>query len=615
MAVADALTIEALSVGFRSGGRLVPILKNVSFSVPAGKTVALVGESGSGKSTIGSAIMGLLPAGISESSGRIIFRDPAGVESAVDLMTLAPDAYRRLRGARVAMAFQEPSAALSPVVSIGAMLTETLAAHERLPAGKARARALDVLEQVGFPDPKTAFSRYPFELSGGLRQRAMLASALVCKPALVIADEPTSALDVTVQALALKLLADLQDKMGLSLLFITHDFGVVANIADYVVVLRDGAVVEQGAMREALTSPRSDYARALLAAVPRLEGEPFVLNPPHPSSGSIQALAPVWSERLGPPAGTPLVELKDVSKSFAPRKRSIDGAADPVEAVLGVDLTINAGECVGLVGESGCGKSTLSKMVLRALTPDSGSVRAFDGKGLSSIAELKGEALKRYRTRVQYVFQDPFASLNPRLTAEEIVTEPFVIHGHGDANQRLKWAAALFEMVGLDSRILMRHPNAFSGGQRQRIGIARALALGPDLLVCDEPVSALDVSVQAQILGLLDGLRQDLGVASLFVSHNLAVVRAIAARVFVMCRGRIVEAAPTAELFANPQHPYTKALLAANPEPDPERKLDLELLMQGRASDPAAWPEPYRLNKGVKARYETVGEGHIVAVA
>jgi peptide/nickel transport system ATP-binding protein len=610
----DALTIEGLSVGFRTSRGITPILRNVSFSVPAGKTVALVGESGSGKSTIGSSIMGLLPAHGSESSGRIIFRDPRA-EAAVDLMTLTQAQLRPLRGNRMAMAFQEPSAALSPVVSIGAMLVETLMAHERLSGRKARERSIEVLGLVGFPDPAAAFRRYPFELSGGLRQRAMLASALVCKPALVIADEPTSALDVTVQALALKLLADLQDEMGLSLLFITHDFGVVANVADHVVVLRDGAIVEQGPVRDVLGSPRSDYGRALLAAVPRLEGEAFVLNPPHPSSSAIQALAPVWSERLGPPAGTPLVELKDVSKSFTARKRGMDAEGDTVEAVLGVDLTINAGECVGLVGESGCGKSTLSKMVLRALTPDSGTIRAFDGKGLSSIAELSGPALKRYRTRVQYVFQDPFASLNPRLTAEEIVTEPFVIHGHGDANQRLKWAAALFEMVGLDSRMLMRHPNAFSGGQRQRIGIARALALGPDLLVCDEPVSALDVSVQGQILGLLDGLRQDLGVASLFVSHNLAVVRAIAARVFVMCRGRIVEAASTPELFANPQHPYTKALLAANPEPDPERKLDLALLMQGRASDPSAWPEPYRLNKGAKARYETVGEGHIVAVA
>lgn len=612
--MADALTLENLTVSFRDGKRVTPILKDVSFSVPAGKTVALVGESGSGKSTIGSAIMGLLPAS-SVRSGRIVLRDPKVEPGEVELTTLAPRAYRHLRGNRLAMAFQEPSAALSPVVSVGAMLVETLQMHESLSASAAKNRAIEVLALVGFPDAESAFGRFPFELSGGLRQRAMLASALVCRPALVIADEPTSALDVTVQALALKLLADLQDEMGLSLLFITHDFGVVANVADHVVVLRDGAVVEQGSMREVLLQPRTDYARALLAAVPRLEGEPFVLNPPHASNTAIQALAPVWSERLGPPAGTPLVEIKDVSKRFIPRKRGPELDGGTVEAVIGVDLTINAGECVGLVGESGCGKSTLSKMILRALTPDSGTILAYDGKGMSSIADLKGEALKRYRTRVQYVFQDPFASLNPRLTAEEIVTEPFVIHGLGNSSQRLRWAAALFEMVGLDRMMLMRHPNAFSGGQRQRIGIARALALGPDLLVCDEPVSALDVSVQAQILGLLDGLRQDLGIASLFVSHNLAVVRAIAARVFVMCRGRIVEAANTAELFANPQHPYTRALLAANPEPDPDRKLDLGVLMQGRASDPSAWPEPYRLKRGAKPRYETVGEGHIVAVA
>ena len=613
--MADVLTLDKLSVGYRDGAHVIPILREVSFSVPQGKTVALVGESGSGKSTIASAVLGLLPKHRAVQTGRVLFRDPKGDFDA-ELSKLAPSAFQQLRGSRIAMAFQEPSAALSPVVSIGAMLTETLTMHERLSASEARRRVIQTLTQVGFPDPEAAFKRYPFELSGGLRQRAMLASALVCRPALVIADEPTSALDVTVQALALKLLGDLQDQLGLSLLFITHDFGVVANIADQVIVLREGSIVEQGPVNDVLKAPKADYTRALLAAVPRLEGEPFVLNPPHASNGAIQTLAPVWSSRIGPPKGTPLIEIKDVSKRFTARKRGfVASEGDKVDAVLGADLTINAGECVGLVGESGCGKSTLSKLVLRVLTPDSGSIRVNDGKGMAAVADLTGAELTKYRSRVQYVFQDPFASLNPRLTAEEIVTEPFVIHGLGDASQRLRWAAALFELVGLDSRMLMRHPNAFSGGQRQRIGIARALALGPDLLVCDEPVSALDVSVQAQILGLLDGLRQDLGIASLFVSHNLAVVRAIAARVFVMCRGRIVEAASTSEIFANPRHPYTKALLAANPEPDPERKLDLGLLMQGRASDPEAWETPYRLQRGAKPRYETVGEGHIVAIA
>ena len=611
--MADVLTIENLSVGYRDGSYVRPILRDVSLSVPRGKTVALVGESGSGKSTIAGAVMGLLPKQRATQSGRIVFRDG---EKDVELTKLAPGAFQKLRGNRIAMAFQEPSAALSPVVSIGAMLTETLGMHERVSASETHRRAKDVLAHVGFPDPDGAMKRYPFELSGGLRQRAMLASALICRPALVIADEPTSALDVTVQAMALKLLADLQDEMQLGLLFITHDFGVVANIADYVVVLKDGVVAEQGTAHDVLTRPQTDYTRALLAAVPRLEGEPYELNPTHARSSAIQTLAPVWKERIGPSVGEPLLDIKDVSKSFTARKRGLVASeSDTVDAVLGVNLTINAGECVGLVGESGCGKSTLSKLILRAITPDSGAIAINNGKAMTSVASLSGSALTKYRARVQYVFQDPFASLNPRLTVEEIVTEPFVIHGLGDPAHRLRWAAALLERVGLEGVMLMRHPNAFAGGQRQRIGIARALALGPDLLICDEPVSALDVSVQAQILGLLDGLRQDLGIASLFVSHNLAVVRAIASRVYVMCRGRIVEAAPTAELFANPCHPYTRALLAANPEPDPDRKLDLGALMQGRASDPEAWDEPYRLKKGAKARYKTVGEGHIVAVA
>jgi peptide/nickel transport system ATP-binding protein len=611
----DTLRIEDLSVAFRVGSRDVPVVRGVSFAVPAGETVALVGESGSGKSTIASAVMGLLPPRARITSGRILFSDPRAVTQNVDLTKLDAQRYRRLRGARIAMAFQEPSAALSAVWSIGAMLVEALQAHENVSAATAKHRALDTLKRVGFPDPEAAFRRFPFELSGGLRQRAMLAASLICRPPLVIADEPTSALDVTVQALALKLLGDLQDEMGVSLLFITHDFGVVANIADHVVVLREGQIVEQGSVRDVLKSPQTPYTRDLLAAVPRLEGDAAPLIATHASERAIEILAPVWRDRMAPPAGTPLVEITGVVKRFAPRKRTFVNGGDSVEAVAGVDLAINAGECLGLVGESGCGKSTLSKLVMKAITPDAGTILVRDGNEMVSLQTLSGPALQRFRARVQYVFQDPFASLNPRLTAAEIVSEPFIIHGHGSANDRLRWSRALFELVGLDAAMLKRHPNAFSGGQRQRIGIARALALGPDLLICDEPVSALDVSVQAQILGLLDGLRRDLGIASLFVSHNLAVVKAIAGRVAVMCRGRIIEAAPTAELFANPRHPYTKALLAANPEPDPDRPLDLAALMEGRASDPNAWDVPYRLQPGARPRYETVADGHIVAVA
>lgn len=611
----DVLTIEGLNVALKTDGKFSPILSDVSFSVPAGKTVALVGESGSGKSTICSAIMGLLPRKIERRSGKILFADRAQPDKVIDLARCSEAQLRKLRGNRLSMAFQEPSAAFSPVRTIGAMLSEMLAAHEGLSVEAGRPRVLEILRHVGFSDPESAYARYTFELSGGLRQRAMIASALVCKPSLIIADEPTSALDVTVQALTLKLLADLQREFGLSLLIVTHDFGVVANIADTVVVLQNGVVVENGTVDAVLRSPKAEYTANLLAQVPRLEGPAFTIAPQHSRSETVQALADVWKDRVGPNSGTRLIEVSNVSKRFSARRRSSNASGDAVNAVLGASLSIDSGECVGLVGESGCGKSTLSKMILRVMQPDSGEISAFDGKRLRPISGLSGPALKRYRGRVQYVFQDPFASLNPRMSAEEIVTEPYVIHGLGTTAQRRVWAEALFELVGLDRSALPRHPNAFSGGQRQRIGIARALALGPDVLVCDEPVSALDVSVQSQILSLLEGLRQDLNVACLFVSHNLAVVRALANRVFVMCSGRIVESAPTSTLFSEAQHPYTIALLAAHPEPDLDRKLDLSKLMEGRASDPSAWPEPYRLQPGQIPKYKQVSKDHFVAVA
>jgi peptide/nickel transport system ATP-binding protein len=608
-----ALQIRHLSV--EAGPRFArsAILRDVSFDVPRGSCVALVGESGSGKSTLCSAVMGLLPRGLRRKGGEILLQRSNG---SIDLCAIGERALRGIRGREVAMAFQEPSAAFSSVMSIGDMLDEMLQAHlPRLDRASRLQRVHEMLAMVGFTNPVAAASRYPFELSGGLRQRAMLASSLICQPSLVMADEPTSALDVTVQALTLKLLADLQDRLGLSLLLVTHDFGVVANIADHVVVLKDGLVEEAGTVDDVLRRPSSSYTRSLLTLSPRLSGTASPLVPHHASSAAAQALSAVWRDRIGPQAGTRLISVEGVSKRFVARKGSLGGKKRLVDAVTAASLHVDAGVCVGLVGESGSGKSTLSKMVLRAMRPDTGRIEAFDGKRMRNIADLDGAALKTYRTRVQYVFQDPFSSLNPRMTTEDIITEPFVIHGLGDAQDRRQWAMALMELVGLSASMLQRRPNAFSGGQRQRIGIARALALGPDVLVCDEPVSALDVSVQAQILGLLEGLRQDLNVAILFVSHNLAVVRQVAQRVHVMCDGRIVEAAPVTSLFENPQHPYTVALLAAHPEPDLDRKLDLSALMDGRASDPMAWPEPFRLRPGEAPRYKVVGDNHVVAIA
>jgi peptide/nickel transport system ATP-binding protein len=607
------LRIRGLSVAATSHGMGHSILNSVDLDIPRGSCVALVGESGSGKSTLCNAILGLLPVGLKRTSGQILL-SRAGDET--DLCLIGERALRPMRGRDVAMAYQEPSAALSSVMTVGSMLDEMLVAHEPSIDSRIRAaRIREILGMVGFPEPASAVDRYPFELSGGLRQRAMLASALICRPLLVIADEPTSALDVTVQALTLKLLAELQDRLGLSLLLVTHDLGVVANIADHVAVLKDGVVVEAGSVADVMRRPTAQYTRSLLELSPRLSGSvPPIVHQPVRSSAT-QALADVWRNRIGPDAGTRLISVESVSKRFVARRSRHWGVAEATDAVSGASLAIDAGSCVGLVGESGSGKSTLAKLVMRVHRPDTGRITAFDGANMTDISTLDGAALRAYRSRVQYVFQDPFSSLNPRLSAEDIITEPFVIHGLGQRRDRRQWALALMELVGLSGSMLDRFPNAFSGGQRQRLGIARALALGPDVLVCDEPVSALDVSVQAQILALLESLRQELNVSMLFVSHDLAVVRQLVQHVHVMCSGRIVEAAPVASLFANPQHPYTVALLAAHPEPDLDRKLDFRALMDGRASDPLAWPEPYRLRNGEVPHYKLIGENHVVAVA
>ncbi|MDH3739942.1 MAG: ABC transporter ATP-binding protein, partial [Alphaproteobacteria bacterium] len=469
---------------------------------------------------------------------------------------------------------------------------------------------------VGFPEPDRAMKTYPFELSGGLRQRAMIAMALVCRPALLIADEPTTALDVTIQAQILKLIKDLQSELGMAVLMITHDLGVVANVAEEVVVLFRGKVMESGSVADIYRAPEHPYLQALLKAVPRFDladGERLVpLREIKAETGHLLAAKKPWPE--GADAAGPLLSVTQLSKTFQIRKGSYFGKqqARSVIAVEDVSFDIARGECLGLVGESGCGKTTTSKMIMRALSPDSGGVVFNDHGSPVDVLALNGRELKDFRNRIQFIFQDPFGSLNPRMTVFEIITEPLVIHNVGTPESRTETVRELMRLVGLDPRFLNRYPHSFSGGQRQRIGIARALALKPDLLICDEPVSALDVSIQAQILNLLKDLKSALDLTYLFISHNLAVVDYIADRIAVMCAGRLVEMAPRAELFRNPVHPYTKALLAAVPEPDINHRLDLSALMQGRASSPEGWPAPFTIDGQFSPRLVELKNNHYV---
>ena len=614
--MADLLTVRDLKVYLDVDAGTVKAVDGVSFRIPAGGTVALVGESGSGKSVVAQSIMGILPRIARIESGEIVFRDPQ-TASEVDISRLAPTsrAMQDIRGARISIIFQEPMTALSPLHTIGNQIGEALALHrEELGTRERREAVIDMLRRVGFPDPVKAEHTYPFELSGGLRQRAMIAMALVCRPALLIADEPTTALDVTIQAQILQLIQQLQQEFHMAVLLITHDLGVVANMADEVVVMHRGRVMESGTVTDVFRHAEHPYLKALMRAVPRFNMAPGErLTPIRDVQVNVGSALITTGGAPRLPAPGPLLQVANLTKRYHTRKGAFFGrkTSGEILAVDDVSFEANVGECLGLVGESGCGKTTTARMILRSVAPDSGRI-VFQGQDVLS---MKGEDLFRYRRKVQFVFQDPFGSLNPRMTAYDIVSEPLVIHGIGDADERFARVKELMSLVGLDVRHLRRYPHSFSGGQRQRIGIARALALGPELLICDEPVSALDVSVQAQVLNLLADLRAALGLTYLFISHNLAVVNYLADRIAVMCAGRIVELAPAAELFRNPVHPYTKALLAAVPEPDLNRKLDFDALMEGKASDPAAWPTEFRIVGEKRPPMQDIGAGHLVRAA
>jgi peptide/nickel transport system ATP-binding protein len=621
----NLLEVRDLAIDFRVHNSHVKAVDGVDFRVRPGTTVAVVGESGSGKTVISQCVMGILPKVGRISRGSVLFNDRG---TTIDLAKLDPDGapYRKVRGGRISIIFQEPMTSLSPLHTVGNQISEAVRLHQTRDEKAALDLAEDMLARVGFPNPKKALETYPFELSGGLRQRAMIAMALVCRPALLIADEPTTALDVTIQAQILKLLKDLQKDLGMAILLITHDLGVVANMADEVVVMYRGRVMEAGTREDIFRRPEHPYLKALLHAVPRFDmkpGEKLVplraiksdlgemvrrRSAPLERRDTNEGHAGDASERRGA-----LLQVQNLRKTYTIRKSGFLGAGAP-QSVLAVDdvsFDVIRGECLGLVGESGCGKTTVSKMVMRALTPDSGTV-LFEGR---NVHELQDAALFEYRRQVQFVFQDPFGSLNPRMTVGDIVAEPLVIHAIGDDASRRATVSELLRVVGLDDRALNRYPHSFSGGQRQRIGIARALALGPKLLLLDEPVSALDVSIQAQVLNLLQDLKKALGLTYVFVSHNLAVVDYMADRIAVMCAGRLVEVAPRAQLFQEPIHPYTQALLSAVPEPNIDKPLDLGALMEGRASMPGLWPAPFTVDATTDATLIDLGRGHFVRAA
>jgi peptide/nickel transport system ATP-binding protein len=613
----ELLQVRDLAIEFRIHNSTVRAVDGASFRIRPGSTVALVGESGSGKSVISQAIMGILPRVGRIADGEILFRNPRSPGQPVDIAKLDPDgaAMRSIRGGQISIIFQEPMTSLSPLHTIGDQICEALRLHRKVTEAEGQELVADMLAKVGFSNPKKALLTYPFELSGGLRQRAMIAMALVCRPALLIADEPTTALDVTIQAQILKLLQELQAEFGMAILLITHDLGVVANMAEEVVVMYRGRIMERGARDDIFRDPRHPYLKALLRAVPRFDMEPgerlVPLREIETATGHLLAKKEsTWPSDADPK----LLDVSHVTKRFSIRKSGWFGAGGEtsVLAVDDVGFDIRRGECLGLVGESGCGKTTLSKILMRALNPDSGSIRFNDQGKWRDVLALSPDELMPFRRKIQFIFQDPYGSLNPRMTVFDIVSEPLVIHNIGDAAYRAEMVRELMRLVGLDARYLNRYPHSFSGGQRQRIGIARALALKPELLICDEPVSALDVSIQAQILNLLKDLKEQLGLTYLFISHNLAVVDYIADRIAVMCAGRLVELAPRESLFHRPVHPYTRALLAAVPDPDPDRLLDFDALMGGRASSPAAWPHPFRIDEMTQAELIHLGGGHFV---
>ncbi len=547
--MSSLLKVEGLKTYLRSGDEIVKAVDDVSFEIKKGETFCLVGESGSGKSISALSVIQLLPKDISEHpGGRILFdyrHNDEKIEQ-VDMINVDEGKARMIRGSRIAMIFQEPMTSLNPVFTIGDQIIEALQLHNpEMSYAAARDRAIAALEQVKIPNAAERIDEYPHRLSGGQRQRVMIAMAMACEPDLLIADEPTTALDVTVQAEILRLMKELQERKGTAILFITHDFGVVSQMADRLAVMKLGKIVESGPVKQLINNPQHEYSKKLLAALPEnLPREIITHDSEHNK------------------AAKPLLDLQGVQVYFPIKKGVLRRTVDHVKAVDGIDLKIPAGQILALVGESGCGKSTLGRAILRLTEPTAGRVH-FDGRELTA---LQRKELQPLRREMQIIFQDPMSSLNPRLSIAATLTEPMKVHGIGASKEeRLELAKQILERVQLKGDYVWRYPHEFSGGQRQRIGIARALVLNPKFIVCDEVTSALDVSVQAEILQMLLELRKERDLTLLFITHNIGVVEYVSDEMAVMHNGRIVEQGPTDRICRNPTHDYTQKLLAAVP--------------------------------------------------
>ncbi|CAI2419186.1 dipeptide ABC transporter ATP-binding protein [Serratia liquefaciens] len=596
------LSVRDLSVQFQQQGDTVEAVRNLSFDLDRGETLAIVGESGSGKSVTSLALMRLVEQGGGNIvSGTMPFRRRNG--EVLDLAHARQSTLRTVRGADMAMIFQEPMTSLNPVFPVGEQIAESLRLHQAMDHRAARQAALQMLDLVRIPEAKDVLNRYPHQLSGGMRQRVMIAMALSCKPALLIADEPTTALDVTIQAQILQLIRVLQQEMQMGVIFITHDMGVVAEIADRVLVMRQGEQVEQGPVRELFAAPQQPYTQALLAAVPRL-GSMAELDFPakFPLPNGADNGGP---QDTVPPGATPILRVENLVTRFDLRSGILNRVTRRVHAVENVSFDLYPGETLGLVGESGCGKSTTGRSLLKLVDSQRGTI-TFDGR---QINQLKGPALQHLRRDIQFIFQDPYASLDPRLTVGFSIMEPLLVHNVARGKAAQERVAWLLERVGLKPEHARRYPHEFSGGQRQRICIARALALNPKVVIADESVSALDVSIQAQIVNLLLDLQREFGIAFLFISHDMAVVERISHRVAVMYLGQIVEIGPRRAVFENPQHAYTRKLMAAVPVADPNHAYKRQPLLVDEIPSPirALGDEP------VTAPLVQVGPGHFVA--